>query len=126
MANILHHPISLEFLKEKKLTQLRLQCEHRILSGFSSVRTKHKYSYSVYDQINTTGQIVMLLADDSITDVVWKTEDQGFVKHTREEFISVVSEADAHKKSCLTRYRQLKEQLNVARNVEELEHIQWE
>ncbi|UFJ40091.1 hypothetical protein LOK74_18945 [Brevibacillus humidisoli] len=115
----------LEEWKEAKIAQLDGMAERDILSGFTSQTTGHFYRFNQLDQMNFTQQMLLLVADQSIAEVSWKTEDAGVVVHTREQFLAVTNEAEQHKRSLMERYWTLKAQAQDATTKEEVDTINW-
>jgi hypothetical protein len=100
-------------LKAIKIASLKRLCELAIEEGFTSKINGHHYRTNRDDQINFIGQKDELTSDPSIIDVPWKTEDAGYVVHTREEWLKIHSEGLAHKKAQLFKYDQLKQAVTL-------------
>jgi hypothetical protein len=109
---------------QEKLLLLKGECESEIESGFTS-SNGHTYRTNRDDQINFIGQKDRLASDESITTIPWKTEDAGYINHSREEWMQVYYEAFDHKQAQLLKYDQLKQQVEAAQTVEELDNINW-
>jgi hypothetical protein len=114
----------LEHHKKLKISILSEQCELSIVNGFEA-SNGHHYRTNRDDQINMIGQKDALMADPTITVVPWKTEDAGYINHTREEWLQVYKEAFEHKKSQLFKYNDLKQQVLNATTHEEIVAINW-
>lgn len=56
---------------------------------------------------------------------MWKTEDFGYVDHTRDEWLTVYSEAFGHKKEQLFKYDQLKEMTSGCETLDEVKGVAW-
>jgi hypothetical protein len=117
--------LNLDEVKKKKIDELNNQCEATILSGFVSTTTTHKYGFSTYDQMNLTQQMILMLKDTTITSVYWKTEDAGILSHTRDEFFSITSEAEQHKRNNIQKYWDLKAKVQAALSENEVSMITW-
>ncbi|MGJ9384898.1 hypothetical protein [Salipaludibacillus sp. CF4.18] len=61
----------------------------------------------------------------TITNIMWKTEDFGYVDHTRDEWLTVYSEAFGHKKEQLFKYDQLKEMTSGCETLDEVKGVAW-
>lgn len=115
----------LDRVKAAKITELDTLCENEILAGFQSAATGHFFRFNAYDQMNFTQQMLVLISDSTIAEVTWKTEDAGVVTLTRDEFLAVIREAEAHKRGLMERYWTLKAQVLAAETVDEVNAIQW-
>ena len=111
--------------KEIKINMLAVQCEEDILNGFT-MPNGHTYRTNRDDQMNMLGQKEEINSDPNITQVPWKTEDAGYVIHTREEWLAMYSEAFKQKKAKLFKYDTLKKRAQEAKTDAELIAIQWE
>jgi len=116
--------VVLDYHKEIKVFVLNETCEDAIIDGFTSANG-HKYRVNRDDQMNMLGQKDYLLSDTSIATVMWKTEDVGYIEHTREEWLSIYLEAFAHKQAQLYKYNTLKLQVLSATTHEDITAIQW-
>lgn len=126
MANIQWIPVNvLEKKKIEKIQEMNDICEQKIVEGFLS-SNGHYYRTNRDDQINMIGQKDALLADPSIVSVQWKTEDMGYIDHTREEWLQVYGEAFTHKKTQLFKYNTLKQQIQATTTIEEIDLITWQ
>jgi hypothetical protein len=111
--------------KQLKIDILSEKCEEAIITGFKS-SNGHWYRTNRDDQINMIGQKDLLMADETVTIVPWKTEDTGYINHTREEWLQVYIEAFKHKKTQLLKYNTLKQQVLNATTHNEIVAIKWE
>ena len=114
----------LEHAKSIKLNILASQCEEDILSGFEATNG-HTYRTNRDDQVNMIGQYNYLLANPDETDVMWKTQDAGYVDHPRADWLAVYSEGFVAKKNKLYKFDTLKQQVASAKTDEELVAIVW-
>ena len=112
-----HKKLKIEIIKEK--------CEESIIKGFVA-SNGHTYRTSRDDQVNMIGQKDELDANPEITTVLWKTEDMGYIEHSREEWLTIYNEAFAHKKSKLFKYNNLKREVLNAQSHQEIIDITWE
>lgn len=100
--------------KNLKTELLSEDCENTIITGFTS-SNGHKYRLNRDDQLNMIGQKDELMGDTTITTVSWRAEDVGaWIDHTRDEWLTVYKEGFAFKKNTLTKYNQLKAQVQQA------------
>jgi len=116
----------LDYHKKMKIDSLSNTCEDEIIKGFISPTTGHHYRCNRDDQVNMIGQRDDILSDETITVVYWKTEDEGYVEHTVDEWMAIYKEAYAHKKDNLIRYDFLKKKIKSATSHEEILPITWE
>lgn len=114
----------LENMKNAKIEDLNRTCEESIEAGFIS-SNGHHYRTNRDDQVNMIGQKDELTEDLEITVVSWKTEDLGYIDHSRDEWLLVYKEAFAHKKAQLLKYDDLKKQVLLCQTIEEVQAIQW-
>jgi hypothetical protein len=111
--------------KQLKIDILSDNCDEKIIAGFTSANG-HKYRTNRDDQINMIGKMIQLMNNTSIVEVNWKTEDAGYVKHTREEWITVFNEGLAHKEQNLFHYNTLKAQVHSAQTDAEVVAVKFE
>jgi len=113
-----------DFYKPLKINELNEKCEQTIEKGFQATNG-HWYRVNRDDQINMIGQKDELTTYPEMTEVEWKTEDLGYVVHTRTEWLSVYMEAFKHKRTQLFKYDDLKELVNNCKTMIEIENITW-
>ncbi|AYP68265.1 tail fiber protein [Bacillus phage vB_BcoS-136] len=114
----------LEFHKKIKTHILSDTCDELIVGGFKSTNG-NIYRTNRDDQLNFIGKMIQLMNDESIDKVMWKTENQGYVEHAREEWIDVFKEGLAHKEQTLFRYNTLKHLVKEAETDEEVVLVEW-
>lgn len=114
-----------EYHKELKHLVFKETCEDNILEGFTA-SNGHFYRTNRDDQINLMGQKDELFANEAVATVYWKTEDVGYIPHTREEWMNVYREAFNHKKQILFKYDTKKTLIVNATTEEELIAIKWD
>lgn len=113
----------LTYHKEMKSNVMSDECENAILGGFTATNG-HFYRTNRDDQVNLIGQKDLLMdSDDQV--VPWKTENNGYIMHTREEWLKVYIEAFQHKRTQLYKYNTLKMQIMAAASHEEVLAINW-
>lgn len=115
---------SLEQEKLEKIAELKAICEQTILKGFVS-SNGYFYRTNRDDQTNMIGQKDELTTNSAITSVPWKTEDAGYMQHTREEWLVIYNEAFAHKKAQLFKYDSLKTKVNSFTTIAEVGELVW-
>lgn len=115
----------LDYHKNLKLSKLSEECESNILKGFTS-SNGHVYRTNRDDQINMIVQRDILNYNPEIETVMWKTEDEGYIEHTREEWFQIYNEAFEHKQNQLFKYEQLKQQVINAKTDDEILAIKWQ
>jgi hypothetical protein len=114
----------IDFLKSEKLNELNIACQSTILSGFVG-SNGHTYQFDFKDQDNITQQMLFLVNDPTIATIDWKTIDAGIITHTRDEFLQMCKDADAHKRSNFAKYWTLEGQLDILTTEEEIKNINW-
>jgi hypothetical protein len=112
-------------LKEKKIYELNRKCNAEILRGFTSASTGHRFSFGQEDQANLTQQMLLLLNDPNLSSVEWKTEDSGVQTFTREQFLSIVKEAEAHKRSLMAQYWKKKANVLESSDRDTIKAMEW-
>lgn len=115
----------LEQYKIFKIEELTTKCDKSIDNGFISQINGHHYRTTADDQLNFFGQKDELTEDETITIVMWKTEDAGYIEHTRENWLAIFQEGRQHKKAQLFKLDQLRQQVNACTTKEEVEAIAW-
>lgn len=114
----------LETEKMIKKAYFNRLCDSKIEEGFAS-SNGHFYRTNRDDQVNFLGKFNQLMNDKTITTVMWKTEDVGYIEHSREEWLMIYNEALAAKERKLFKYNQLKQQVNACGTKEEVEAVVW-
>lgn len=118
-STILNHHKSL------RIELLSTRCNNLIVEGFES-SNGHTYRTDRDDQINMIGQKDMLHEDQTIEEVYWRTEDAGYLPHTREEWLNVYKEAFRHKQEKIFKYNKLKSEVMNAETHSEILAIKWD
>lgn len=114
----------LSYCKDVKVLFFKNTCELKIEEGFTATNGNF-YRTNRDDQTNMIGQKDALSDDLSLLHVPWKTEDKGYVMHTREDWLKVHQEAFTHKQKQLIKYDTLKKKVLTALTQEELSLINW-
>ncbi|MBP0725524.1 hypothetical protein J5Y03_10025 [Bacillus sp. RG28] len=121
-----HDPsFNLEQYKTFKIEELKKKCQEDIYNGFVSKLNNHTYRTNNDDQLNFLGKYNQLMSDTSIKTVMWKTEDVGYIEHTRSDWLSIYNEALTAKEQKLFHYEQLRQQVNACKTKEQVETILW-
>lgn len=115
------------YLKDAKIAELNDACNQEILAGFTSsaLGQPHTYGFDYEDQQNLNGQLAILMFDNTITSVNWKTKDAGVLTHTRDQFIQVCKDAEAFKRSRIEKFWNLKAQVQQATTEDQINAITW-
>lgn len=113
-----------DFYKPLKINELNEKCEQTIEKGFLC-SNGHWYRVNRDDQINMIGQKDELTEKPDLLEVKWKTEDVGYVIHTRSEWLTVYFEAFTHKQTQLFKYDDLKTLVSNCSTMSEINNITW-
>ena len=124
--NFITEDYILKYHKNLKTSIFAELCEKEILEGFKSELNGHTYRTNRDDQINMIGQKDWLDANPNEATVMWKTEDVGYLEHTREDWIKIYNEAFQYKKSVLYKYNVLKNTVEQTVKESDLVSIVWE
>lgn len=114
----------LSYHKSRKIAELNQTCDDTICAGFTA-SNGHHYRTNRDDQTNMIGQKDELNDDSTITTVPWKTEDAGYINHTREEWLQIYSEAFAFKKQQLFHYDSLKKTVTECQDHPSIIAVSW-
>lgn len=116
---------SLNDSQELKKKEMNFRCEKAIINGFASTNG-HVYRTNRDDQTNLIGQYNEVIADETVLVVYWKTEDEGYVSHTRNEWLAnVYQEGFMHKEKQLFKYDTRKKQIYDCTEISEVAAITW-
>lgn len=111
--------------KKIKIDELRKKCEEAIEFGFVSSMNQHFYRTNRDDQVNLIGKKDQVMNDATITEIYWKTEDAGYVAHTREEWLQIYFEGLEHKESQLFKLDVLRKRIYSMNEKKEIESVTW-
>ena len=114
----------LEYFKEVKVLYFKNKCEYVIEEGFTASNGNF-YRTNRDDQTNMIGQKDSLSDNPAILQVPWKTEDKGYIMHSRDEWLMISREAFAHKPNQLFKYDAIKNLTLGVTTLEELNAINW-
>jgi hypothetical protein len=116
---------NLEEYKTFKIDEFSEKCKEDIYKGFTSQLNGHVYRTNADDQLNFLGKFNQLMSDTTITIVMWKTEDVGYIEHSRTDWLTIYNEALTAKEQKLFKYDQLKRQIGDCTTKEEVEVVVW-
>jgi hypothetical protein len=111
--------------KKDKIQEMSSVCEQKIIEGFLA-SNGHHYRTNRDDQLNMLGKKIDIQDNVNILTVYWKTEDVGYVTHTREEWLQMFKEACHHKELNLFKYNTLKMQVENATTDAEILAVNWD
>lgn len=114
----------LNYHKNLKISMQNEFCEIAIAAGFTS-SNGHKYRTNTDDQINFLGKMIMLQMKPDITEVPWKTEDAGYIVHTKEDWLTVASEGFAHKEEQLLKFNEKTTTIKNATTHAQIVAVSW-
>lgn len=114
--------VILQHHKNLKNDLLSEACEEEIIKGFTA-SNGHVYRTNRDDQVNMIGQKDILDDTDSAEPIKWRTEDAGWIDHTKDEWLQIYKEAFDFRKSTLLKYASLKDQVNNATTHDEIVKI---
>lgn len=115
---------TLEELKALKIKQLKEFCNEAVYAGFTSQATGFTFGFNLLDQANFTQRMVTIVAG-AAGPFLWKTVDAGVQEFTKEQFVTIVNEAENHKIQMQARYWELESFVLAAGTVNEVKLIQW-
>lgn len=115
----------LPVLKQRKIDEIKAACQADILAGFTSASKGYRFGFAEKDQMNFTQQLLLFVSDPSLTDVQWKTDDAGVVTLTKAEFLTVIGEADAHKRGKMAQCWTTIDNINATTTKTQLDAIAW-
>jgi hypothetical protein len=118
---------TLDDAKKQKLAQLAYFRDQEIYSTFqsSALGTTKTYNYNREAYENFRGEAILLNLDPTISSVNWATVEDGFVTHTRDQFIQVIKDGASHEKNAKMKYYQLEAQVNAATTIDQVNAIVW-
>lgn len=93
----------MEQMKVKKIAQVNQQCEENILLGFTYMNDGFAFDYK--DQDNFTQRLLIMQMNPAMTEIEWKTENNGVKIFSREHFMGIVNAAEQHKVKNIDQYR---------------------
>ena len=117
--------VNLDKLKQDKINELNLKCSDDIEKGTLCNNGNFYRFNKEEDQINFSQQLLEII-DGTASDVVyWKTENNGIIVHSHEEFKIVFRELGDYKKQLIAKYWQLKYNILSVTTIQEIRNIVW-
>lgn len=116
--------MKLEEIKKVRVLKLKEECSNSIYNGFISDSTGHVFGFNDLDQANFTQRMLTIVAG-SKGPFSWKAKDVGVISLTKEEFMLVIQEAEAHKLRKQERYWALEKKVLLATSNQEVDQILW-
>lgn len=117
---------TIEELKLARINLLKDECSKAIYDGFVATNGK-SYGFNEHDQANFTQQMLLMIQDtnNTITNIQWKTKDDGIVAHTKSEFNQVIQDAKNHKFAMQQKYWDLEQQILDALDKDTIDNVKW-
>lgn len=113
------------FYKEIIIREMKKECNEKILSGFTSSNGE-KYRFNYNDQQNLNQKVSLLMLNPQLKEIQLKTKDGKITKHTRDEFISLVKEAEDFKTDLISQYRKRKKEVQDLNDIELIKKFNFE
>lgn len=122
---------SLEQAKQDRINEINLACEETILSGFisSALGEPHGYDSQIEDQLNLIGAALAAAAGQSVEFRCYHgavTGQKEWHLHTPQQMQQVYMDGLVYKVTQLKKATTLKNQVNAATTVEEVNGITWQ
>jgi len=121
--------ISLEELKKFKIEQLKELCTKSIYNGFTSKSTGYEFGFNELDQTNFTQQLLLIVSSGGPNNysgqIMWKTKSSSVVSLTALQFVSIVSEAEEHKRNNQLKYWDLESKVLNSGTNEDVTSVNW-
>lgn len=115
----------LEYHRKMKKEIFSDNCNKEIIDGFVA-SNGHRYRLNRDDQVNFMGKMLQIMNDPTLVIINWKTEDIGYLEHTKEEWLKIFNEGLVHKESILYKYNVLSIKLEEAITQEEIVSLTWD
>ena len=114
-------------VKNTKIGELSTKCDTAIVNGFSSsaLTTAHTYPSDDKAQSYLGDAIKRMELDSTVTSVNFKTLDAGFLTHTLPQLQQVFKDGFDFGQAQITKYNQLKAQVEAATTVDGVNAIVW-
>ncbi|MGG1916057.1 hypothetical protein ABFY54_29070 [Priestia megaterium] len=114
--------LALSETKRMLTIQYNIECTAYIENGF--FYNDDFFSFSMAkDQANFSQQLTFLLARPDITEVLWKTENNGVKTFTRDEFMAICGAGEQWKRTNMSKYWQLEAYIESLTDLEELNSL---
>lgn len=114
-------------LKEKKIDELRTQCNKNILDGLQielSDRKLHHFALSIEDQLNLL-EIRSLIACGQ-TSFIYHESGGEYKEFSKDDMEKIISEAFKFKQNQLLRFNKLKKHVNQLLNIDKISKVTYE
>lgn len=123
---VLDEQVFIDKAREEKVLELNERCQEVIMNGF--YHEGDFFQFNDKDQTNFNQQLSILLLDESVNQIVWKTENNGIKVFTREQFIETCKAGERHKRNSIGKYWQLKAYVLTApfQSVQEITAIDFD
>lgn len=117
----------LQDVKTDKLASLQATRDNEIYTTFqsSALGTPHTYTYSQEAAANFEKKTALLGIAPSITTISWYTVENGFVDHTRDQFVQVCLDGGNREEQLKMKYFQLEAQVSAATDISTVSAIAW-
>lgn len=118
---------SLDKLKYLRIQKLKEECTNAIYKGFMSESTGYTFGFNALDQTNFTQQMLLIVAspDAPSIPILWKTLEGTIVTLNAAHFLTIVHEAEQHKRGQQIKYWELESQILAANTLDEVDLILW-
>lgn len=117
--------ITLDELKVLKIAALKQLCDEATESGFVSPSLGYRFGFSPKNQDDIRSQVLLFLANPAKVDCQWNTEDAGIVVLTRDQFLNLLPEGEAHTRANIGKLWGLVGQVGAATSKEEVQNVSW-
>lgn len=109
-----------------KMTELKDKCRKTVMGTFTSsaLGVAHTYDFDYEAQLNLSAEYADVNADATVT-VKWKTVDAGDIIHNATQIKQLFKDGKAWKQSNVDKYRNLRDQVNAATTVAQVQAIVW-
>lgn len=113
---------ALQLDKDMAIYRLHAECTAYIENGFTHNGNFYAFSMAK-DQANFNQQLTYLLANPNITQVEWKTENNGKVLLSRNEFFEVCGAGEVWKRSNMSDYWDLEAYIKGLTSLEDVDNL---
>lgn len=114
--------LALSETKRMLIDQYNMECAAYIEKGF--FYNDDFFAFSMFkDQANFSQQLTFLLARPDITEVEWKTENNGVKTFTRDEFMEICTAGEQWKRTNMSQYWKLSDYIESLTDLEELNSL---
>lgn len=122
-ALVKDHELELKTARSEKIEELNAVCNMMILSGFS--HNGDDFQFTETDQSNFNQQLSLLLLDDTLDVIVWKTENNGIKQFNREQFIDTCKAGELHKRKYIGQYWRLKAYVEALTDIDSISNVNF-